>query len=132
MKRYGLGAIAFLTLAGVIGLLAQACVGGGAGGAPAPMNAGAAAPDRGLKGAMHQTGTTSQGQAIAAPVPAQRSFNDVSGTGAGATQPGGPTVLPMTGLQRGEIVGAKIVKTAQLSIVTRRGRFDDAYRRATE
>ena len=124
MKRYALGTFVFFVLAGLIGLLAQACTspgGGGsgapervagnaAGGAPAPI----AAP---FDGGLHSV--------------AGSTFQSSTGGATTTSSGGGVEVLP-SGLQQGEIVGPKVVETAQLSLTTPKGRFDDAYQQANE
>jgi hypothetical protein len=124
MKRYGYGAVLFLVLAGLIGLLAQACTNGGnpapsalnGGGAkapgPVPAHGAAIAGDNGVAVPGLQTVTSGSGAA---------------GSGAASTIP-----LPATALQHGEFVGPKVIETAQLSLETKKGGFDDAFQRANE
>jgi len=110
MKRYTLGTVALLVLAGLVGLLSQACV--------TSRNAPSGAPEN--SGAVN--GLASEGGA---------SHALMGGSGSGG---GGAAAAPVvaTGLQRGELVGPKVIETAQLSLTTKKGRFDDAYQRANE
>jgi hypothetical protein len=122
MKRYGLGAVAFLVLAGLIGLLAEACTNTGNNASPSSAGNGAkaiAAPhvpavagDTGVTLGSVQTGT---------------SGNGVAGSGPAST-----ISLPATALQQGEFIGPKVIETAQLSLQTKKGGFDDAFQRANE
>jgi hypothetical protein len=124
MKRYGLGAVLFLVLAGLIGLLAQACTSGG-NAAPSPVNAGGAK----VAGPVPAHGAAIAGENGVA-VPGLQTGSSGSGaTGAGAAS---TISLPATALQHGEFVGPKVIETAHLSLETKKGGFDDAFQRANE
>lgn len=125
MKRYGLGAVVFVVLAGLIGLLAEACTGGGSSSPTSASNAGAG-------GGKAPVGAPVHGPAIigdnGVAVPGLQSSGSTGGSGAG----GSAVTLPTTALQSGEFVGPKVIETAQLSLQTKKGGFDDAFQRANE
>jgi uncharacterized protein DUF4349 len=118
MKRYGLGAVVFVVLAGLIGLLAEACTGGGSSSPTSASNAGAGAAPHGAA-VVGDNGVA---------VPGIQSSGSTGGAGAG----GSAVTLPTTGLQSGEFVGPKVIETAQLSLQTKKGGFDGAFQRANE
>jgi Domain of unknown function (DUF4349) len=147
MKRIALVAVGFLVLAGLIGFVVRLPSGGGnasapavaqqakhnelalgAVRAPAPVPAGPAAGDTSV--AVSGGGGASFGGVA--------SSGGTSSTGvahAVAGSAGGAVSLPAGGsgpsLPGSELVGPRIIETAELSIVTRRGGFDAAFDRAT-
>ena len=130
MKRVAAPVIAFVALAGFIGFLIRLPSGGNgnaptaAGGGVAAMPSAApkaAAPYTGrFAGAQTSTGGSGSGGAASsghvAPVPAPQ-----AASGAGSIQ-----------LAATELVGPRVIETAQLSLVARRRGFDQAFARATD
>jgi hypothetical protein len=131
MKRYVVGIVAFLTLAGVIGLIVQA--GGSGGNGP---GGGGLSPAAREQAALHKS---APGPVAVGPTGSGASFATTTSPGSvsgGRGAEGGATAnvpgLPSGGLLRGELAGPKVIETAQLSLVTKKGGFDTAYQRATE
>jgi hypothetical protein len=127
MKKWAGITVLFLALAGLIGALSQLSrEGGGAQEGAAPMASPAGgeavdarrlAPQEAGGGAV---GTTTSGGAVAAvPAPSPVAGGHVEGFLGGS----GVTV---------DLIGPKVVKTARLSVVVRRGHFGDAFDEATQ
>jgi Domain of unknown function (DUF4349) len=127
MKRVAAPVIAFVALAGFIGFLIRLPSGGGGGNssAPAAMASappGAAAPFSGkiaggggpATGGGVSSGASSAGHVAPIPSPV-------------AAQPAGSVQLTAS-----ELVGPRVIETAQLSLLARRHGFDQAFARATD
>ena len=114
MKRYVLGAVAFLTLAGVIGLIVQSGGPGSHPGSPSSLKA------------LHQAPLPAAGAPTAGDVGVKVGFGSATttttagsgGTGSGAAgSVGAQNVVrsPSTSLQPSELVGPRVIETAQLA-----------------
>jgi hypothetical protein len=133
MRKMAFGTIGLLALAGLIGFLVRLPSGPGSGGGTFPGSVArpaagaAAAPVPGPSPA----GNTRQALVAAG----DQGATVVSGGGGVARNTAlQPTVTAGAGsaIQASELVGPRVIKTAQLSLVVRRRAFDDAFARATE
>ncbi|MFN2543673.1 MAG: DUF4349 domain-containing protein [Actinomycetota bacterium] len=155
MKRIALVAVGFLVLAGFIGFLVRLPDSGGANAemARAPSRLGV---DQG--GVVHDlavnwnttnaTTTTTTGTVPGSTTYGVSAGGSTGGGGAGGSGGGGSftggggfdsgsggqllAVAGSTGLQQGEVAGPRVVKTAQLSLVTKRHDFQNAFDRAAQ
>ena len=142
MKRYAILAVGFLTLAGVIGLIAQLPSGGGGGTASSP-----AFDEKAPTGPLPMASPAPAGEAShqvqAVPGTTGTTTTVVAGSGGGASTgassvgseaapvPGGIAAIttPGSALSGSELVGPRIIETAQLSLVIQRRGFDRAFDR---
>ena len=126
MKRVAAPVIAFVALAGFIGFLIRLPSGGGANSsAPAAMASAApkaAAPFSGRFAGAGTTGSGSGGSGSAAS----------SGQVAPVPSPQAAQQASSIQLTTSELVGPRVIETAQLSLVARRHGFDQAFARATD
>jgi hypothetical protein len=151
-KRTGV-VVGFLALAGLIGFIVR--LPGGGGGSNAPRSAATSAPVHDLAAPTgNDVGTSESGSGkfsggttpTTTVVDTGSGFSVGSGgsggggvttTGGGSSSGGGgiaplPTVGGGRGLQGDELVGPRIIETAQVSLVTRRGEFGRSFDRATQ
>jgi hypothetical protein len=149
MKRIALIAVGFLTLAGLIGAIVRLPSGGGANNAPKLAAVPSSAPEGvarkfpGLLSTTTATTTTTGASTGGGGV----TYSAGSGAADTAAQAGpvpvpAPASAPSTvheiaavgrppALEQNELVGPRIIETAQLSLVTKRHQFSGAFNRAS-
>jgi hypothetical protein len=154
MKRYTILAVAFLAIAGLIGFVVRLPADGGGGGGANLANATPAPAAKGPAHSVNGGGTFSGSDTVAtttmtggggtlpvavgAPSVTGPTTGGIGGGGGGGSSSGGTfigstsSVGGVREISASELVGPRVVKTAQLSLVAKRGDFANAFDRATQ